>query len=99
MLNEYVAINKDKTAYQIIDGEAVVVNLEDSTFHVQNQVATFIWELMDGKITINEIVKGICREFDVDPGTAERDCLEFIRMLHDRDMVIFSSRPVDDNDT
>lgn len=93
MLNNYVVKNNEKTAHRIIDGEAVVVNLRDSTFHTLNSVATFIWQQADGKTSVKEIIKKICQEFEVDQDTAERDCLEFISKAVDKDMLLLSPHP------
>jgi len=96
MLDEYVVKNNEKTAYRIIDGEAVVVNLKDSTFHTLNPVATFIWEQADGRIKAGQIVGKICQEFEVDWHTAEKDCLEFLHELVSKGLVVLSQNPVED---
>lgn len=95
MLDEYVAKNDEKTAYRIINGEAVVVNLKDSTFHTLNPVATFIWEQADGRIKAEQIIERICAEFEVDWETAKRDCLEFLGELVRKDLVVLSNNPAE----
>jgi hypothetical protein len=95
MLDEYVNKNNEKTAYRTIDGEAVVVNLKDSTFHTLNPVATFIWEQADGRIKAKEMIEKICQEFEVDWGTAEKDCLEFLGELVRKGLVVLSRNPVE----
>ncbi len=95
MLDEYVVKNDEKTAYRIINGEAVVVNLKDSTFHTLNPVATFIWEQADGRVKTEQIIERICEDFEVDWETAKRDCLEFLGELVRRDLVVLSKNPVE----
>jgi hypothetical protein len=95
MLDKYVVKNNEKTAYRIINGEAVVVNLKDSTFHTLNPVATFIWEKADGQIKTKQIIEEICQEFEVDWDTAERDCLEFLGELVNKGLVVLSQNPVE----
>lgn len=96
-MNDYIAINNIKTAYRIIEGEATVVNLKNSTFHTLNSVATFIWEHLDGKNQLKTIVKGIVDEFEVDPVQAEKDCLDFIETLSKEDLIIISSKPIEES--
>lgn len=96
MLNKYVAKNNEKTAHRIIDGEAVVVNLTDSTFHALNPVATFIWQQADGKTRVKEIAQKMCQEFEIDRDTAEKDCLEFISELVNKDMLILSPHALEE---
>ncbi len=93
MLDRYVAKNGEKTAYRVIDDEAVIVDLEDSTFHALNPVATFIWEQMNGRTRVEEIVERVCQEFEVTRETAEKDCREFIEALKRREMIVLSSDP------
>ena len=95
MLDEYVNKNNEKTAYRTIDGEAVVVNLKDSTFHTLNPVATFIWEQADGRIRTKQLIEKLCQEFEVDWGTAEKDCLEFLGELVRKGLVVLSRNPVE----
>ena len=95
MLDEYVAKNNEKTAYRTINGEAVVVNLKDSTFHTLNPVATFIWEQADGQTKTKQMIEKICQEFEVDRDTAEKDCLEFLGELVSKGLVLLSQNPVE----
>ena len=95
MLDEYVVKNNEKTAYRVIDGETVVVNLKDSTFHTLNPVATFIWEQADGRSKVEQIIEKIGQEFEVDWDTAEKDCLEFLGELIRKGLVVLSQNPVE----
>ena len=95
MLDEYVNKNNEKTAYRIIDGEAVVVNLKDSTFHTWSPVATFIWEKSNGLIKTKQLIEKMCQEFEVDKDTAEKDCLEFLGELISKGLVFLSQNPVE----
>lgn len=96
MWNSYIAVNNKKTAYRIIDEEATVVNLKDSTFHTLNPVATFIWQQLDGKKQLKTIVDEICLEFDVDENTAKKDCVDFIQALLKEELVSKSSEPIEE---
>ena len=96
MLNKYVTKNNEKTAHRIIDGEAVVVNLADNTFHALNPVATFIWQQANGKTSVKEIAQKMRREFEVEWDTAEKDCLEFISELVNKGMLILSPHPFEE---
>ena len=96
MFNKYIARNKEKTAYRIIDGEAVVVNLDNSTFHIFNSLATFIWQQADGKTTINQIIEKVIQEFEVEQDVAEKDCLEFLDDLIGKNLVTTSLSPLED---
>ncbi len=94
MLNKYV-VKDPKTAFRIIDGEAVVVTPQDSLFHTLNEVATKIWEWIDGKSKVREIIEKVYQEFEVDRDTAEKDCLEFINEAVNKGMLILLDEPAE----
>ncbi len=94
MLDKYVVVNNQEFAYRFLDGEAVVVSLKDSTFFTLNEIASFIWRYADGKSTVKDIVQRIHREFHVDYPAAEKDCLEFIEELKEKDMLLLSKAPL-----
>lgn len=88
MINKYPLINKKKIAYRIIDGEAVVLNLENGTFHTYNSLATFIWQQADGKTSIKDIIESVVREFEVDEKQCQEDCVGFIQELVEKELII-----------
>lgn len=70
----------------------MVVNLKNSNFHSLNTVSTFIWESLDGKTTVDEIIRNISNQFDVEPDIARKDCLEFINDLLKEDLIMRSNK-------
>jgi hypothetical protein len=90
MLNDYVKKNDEKIAYRVIDDEAVIVNLKESSFHTLNPVGTFIWDQIDGKTSVTMIIQNVTDEFGIDSETAEKDSKEFIDNLLKKDLVILS---------
>jgi hypothetical protein len=90
MLDEYVLPNNDKIAYRIIDGEAVIINLKNSELNILNSVATFIWECLNAHAKVKDIIKSLSDEFEVDYETAEKDCIDLIFELIDKEIIILS---------
>ncbi len=43
-----------------------------------NETGAFIWEKLDGKSTLAEIISSMQTEFDVDAETAKNDLLAFV---------------------
>ena len=73
-------IQDRKTAYRIIDGEAVIVDPGTSMLYSLNPVATLIWEMSSERTA--------AEEFDVELPTAEEDCLELVRDFVDKGILI-----------
>lgn len=92
MLNRYINIKNEKIAYRNIDGEVVIIYLKDNTLHILNPVATFIWEHFDARTQIKDIIKEVSEEFDVDYKTAEKDCLDLISDLLEKDVIVLEEQ-------
>ena len=56
-----------------------VADLE--SIYTLNEVAARIWELLDGKKTVESIKEKIVEEFEVSPQEAEKDLNEFLQKL------------------
>ena len=87
-MDEYVIPDNDKIAYRIVDGEAVIINLKNNELNVLNPVATFIWEQLNGRTQLKEIVRKLSEEFKIDCKTAEKDCIDFISQIRNKGIVI-----------
>ncbi len=48
-----------------------------------NEVASRIWELLDGEKQVEEIKNAIVEEFEVSPKEAEEDLLKFLHQLEE----------------
>ncbi len=81
-------IQDRKTAYRVIDGEAVIVDPGTSMLYSLNSVATLIWEMSSERTAVEEIVDRIAEEFEVEKSTAEKDCLEFVRDFMDKGILM-----------
>ncbi len=71
-----------------IAGEQILVPIRqkageiDSIFTL-NEVASRIWELLDGEKQVEEIKNAIVEEFEVSPKEAEEDLLKFLQQLEE----------------
>ena len=61
--------------FSILDGEAVLLNLESGYYYTLNQVGTVIWQLIDGVRTLHDIQKALCDRFEVSKEQANNDLI------------------------
>lgn len=95
MLNEYLIKNNKKIAYREIDGEIIIINLEKSTFHSLDPVASLIWNEANGKNKVKQIIEKVSQNFEVNTETAINDCTEFIDDLINKELAYLSSNTVE----
>jgi methyltransferase-like protein len=53
----------------------------DSVFTL-NETGAFIWELIDGKKSVEDLIEAVIKEYDVDSISATTDVFSFINNLH-----------------
>ena len=57
----------------------VTNNIADMTsVYTLNETGTFIWELIDGKKSVEDLIKAVIDKYDIDKETAARDVFSFI---------------------
>lgn len=64
--NEYVLV---PVANNIADMDSV---------YTLNETGTFIWELIDGKKSVNDLIEAVVNEYDTDNKKATEDVFSFI---------------------
>ena len=70
-----------------VDNESVLVLPQQGQVKVLNQVGARIWELLNGKRTVKEIATILSQEYAVSQAAAEKDTLEFVNDLGERNML------------
>jgi hypothetical protein len=78
-----------------LGGEMMIMSGRDSTLFTLDEVATLIWESVNGLVTLDEIVRRrICAEFDVEPATAVRDAETMVEALAQHGILLISPEPI-----
>jgi hypothetical protein len=58
-------------------------NIADmNSVYTLNESGAFIWELIDGKRDVDEIISELTKEYDIDVQTAEADVMAFIEKMN-----------------
>ena len=95
--NKYVQ-KSEKTASRIIDGQAVVMTLEDNTLHTLNDTGSKIWELCDGQRTIEDIAGIIHDGYMIDYKEGRKHCEAFVQELCAKGMLILLDKSPEGRD-
>jgi Fe-S cluster biosynthesis and repair protein YggX len=74
-------------ASRILEGEAVLVHPGQGKVKVLNELGAEIWQRLDGKRTLLEIVEALFKRYHVDRTVLEQDVIRFVQGLHERDLV------------
>jgi hypothetical protein len=73
---------------RLVDGQMVIVLPSKGEVKVLNEVGACIWELVDGRSKLGEIVDKVVAAYNVEVAQAEADMLQFIEELITKQMLI-----------
>jgi len=76
-------------AWQVVDGEGVIVDLPHRSMFGLSPTAAFIWSRIE-KATEDEIAAELATAFDVDEARAQADVRGFVSLLRERGFVVAS---------
>jgi len=69
------------TPWNIIDEEAVLLNLDTGHYYILNETGCRIWEMVDGRKTVEELAAQLCEEYEVELEVALRDTTRILEEL------------------
>ena len=70
-----------------LEGEAVILHLEDGVYYGLNEVGTRVWQLVQVPRNVEQIVHALVEEFDVQPERCQKDVGAIIAELAARGLV------------
>ena len=74
-------------AWRVIDGIVLLVPIKQpgpeisKLYRLKDPVSSRIWELVDGRRTVDKIHRVLCEEFDAEAQRAKRDLVKFLKHL------------------
>lgn len=69
------------------DDEVIVLDPQAEMVHALNPTARAIWDLLDGRHGMAELVEAVCSRFDVRPEQAEEDIQVLLEVLQRRNLL------------
>jgi len=84
---EKYTINKEKITWRIVDGTAVLLNLESGFYYTLNEVGTKIWELLSKGHASDEIAELIQDKFEISKSSVRKDIDSLISELKEEDLL------------
>jgi hypothetical protein len=79
-----------------INGEAFIFNQETKSLLKLEEVASFIWDQINGTRTVEEITAICCDTFEGDPEVIQSSVQAFIAELKDKNTVVLSAEPFEE---
>ena len=77
----------DQVMFQELDGEAVLLDLSGEVYFGLNEAGTRIWKLIEASPALAEVHRVLCRDYDADSLSIERDLLALMQSLAEAGLV------------
>jgi len=71
-----------------VDGEKVMMNVENGEYFGLDSVGSRIWELIEKPTEVDKLIESLLKEFEVDRKECEADTLEFLNQLLEKKLLI-----------
>ena len=82
----YIKRNNEVFASEI-DEEIVMMNIQSGKYYGMDAIGSRIWELIDEKIRVKDIISTLLEEYDVTEEQCRKDVLDFLNELYDQQLV------------
>jgi pyrroloquinoline quinone biosynthesis protein D len=80
--------HSEATASRIIDDEAVIVLPDEGTVEILNETGALIWQLSDGRRSVENIASLVASEFEVSDEEARSDVETFVNELVSKGIMV-----------
>jgi Coenzyme PQQ synthesis protein D (PqqD) len=91
-LNCSLSPNREVVAAEVIDGEAIMIDLSTGAYDNMYGVAGWVWTLIEAERSPEEIVAAILARYEVAPARAETDVEKLLDELVRAKLVVVSDR-------
>ena len=78
--------NPDLVSTQV-EGEEIILSIENGQYYGLNDVATRIWELLKTPLAFEELLTQLQSEYDVTPDQCQSDTLTLLNKLQDESLI------------
>ena len=81
-------VNSPKVIQETIDGEVVIVNLDNGNYYSLDNVGTDIWSLIESGAAVAEIVDGITQRYEGNHIDVENAVNQFVAELQQEALIV-----------
>src|SRR5688572_16621790 len=80
----------EEVASKVIDGEAIIINLSSGVYYSMDKAGALIWEMIERRHSLVEMVEILGRRYGVSPEQAEADVRRLSQELLNEALVVLS---------
>ena len=90
--NVHCRINTPQVTSQIIDGEAIIINLESGNYYNLNSTGTDIWDGLEKGMSVCHIAEAVAQRYGGDQTDIENSVSQLITELEEEELIVIDGR-------
>jgi hypothetical protein len=87
----YFSINRPDVVHETIDGETVIVNLENGVYYSLRKSGVDVWNLIETGANLDELTSGLLERYEGSPELVRKSITELLVALQQEGLVQVSS--------
>ncbi|MEV5027127.1 MULTISPECIES: lasso peptide biosynthesis PqqD family chaperone [Paenibacillus] len=84
--NELV-VQSDGYLVSEMNGEKIMLSIENGKYYNLGQLGGRVWELMASPVSIQDMVKQLVTEYEIEPGACEQQVRTFLQQLKSEGLI------------
>ena len=89
----FLRVNKPHVIHEIIDGEAVLVNMENGSYYSIDSVGAVIWKHLEAGLSADEIVAVVSEEYEGDDADIRSGVDALLKQFQEEGLLVSSDQP------
>lgn len=91
-LDDRYRVNSPMVTSQIIDGEAIMINLESGNYYNLNETGTYVWDSIEKGHSVRQIAASIAQQYDGEQTQIEHAVAQLIAELKEEELIVIDER-------
>ena len=87
-LEERFTVNSQEIVHETIEGEVVIVNLENGFYYSSDKFGSVVWKLLDGGYSCGEILEALVDRYPQSKAEIEESVAAMIGELRDENLIV-----------
>ena len=88
MNNQRFRVNTPTVTHEIIDGEAVIINLDSGNYYSLVEEGSFIWSLVEKGASASDVQNAILQSYQGDAHEIDRGVQELLAQLQQENLIV-----------
>ncbi len=86
LINQRFVANKENL-FTDLNGEAVILSLQNGKYYGVNTVGAFIWGMIQNPASFEDIRSSAMREYEVDEAVCRQEILSFLKKMSEEGLI------------